>query len=295
MRLIVIGGTGFVGRHVIRHALEAGMSVIGTHYTSFPDNPDVEWVSVDIRNPAQVDDLIRRSGADGVVHAAAALSTTMDSLGAHQNWRVNAIAPVDVARAASRHGLRLVHISSDAIFSGRVDAYTESDFADPVYPYGAAKAAAELGIATIYPDAAIVRTSLIHGDGADRAMRDQHILDVAAGRADGFFLSDVVRCPVAVNDLAGACVELVRTEYAGVLNIAGPEAVTWHRLACLIAEEHGYPVEAVPAATRAERGVDRPGHVVLDCTRAADLLTTRLRGISEMVAGQPSNVAGVNL
>ena len=70
-----------------------------------------------------------------------------------------------VAVATSALGIRLVHVSSDAVFSGREINYDESALPDPVYRYGAAKAAAETAVAAIDPSAAIVRTSLILGDG----------------------------------------------------------------------------------------------------------------------------------
>jgi dTDP-4-dehydrorhamnose reductase len=294
MRIIVTGGTGFVGRHVVRHALDAGMSVVATQHRQPPDHADAEWATVDIGNPAQVDDLIRRSGADAIINAAAALSATMAPLGACQNWRINAVAPVDVARSASRHGVRLVHVSSDAVFSGREEAYTESDLPDPTYPYGAAKAAAELGVATVFPEAALVRVSLIHGDGDEMANRDQHILDLAAGRVPGFYLTDAWRCPVGVNDLARALLELAAGDYPGVLNVAGPEAITFHNFARAVAEFHGEDPDRIPAATRAESGAGRPGRVILDTTRARQLLKTQFKGFSDMLA-QPSTVAGVNL
>jgi dTDP-4-dehydrorhamnose reductase len=294
VRVIVTGATGFVGQHVVRHALEAGMSVLATHHRQAPGTADADWVHVDIANPTQVDDLIRRSGADAVVHTAAALSDSLSPLAASLNWQVNVVAAVDVARSSSRHGARLVHISSDAIFGGRADPYTESDLPDPIYPYGAAKAAAEVGVAAVCPEAVLVRTSLIHGDGDVQSKRERFIADVCAGRTDGAFFTDEVKCPIGVNDLAQACVELVRTDYAGVLNVAGPDAVTWHELATLIAVRQGLDPDDAPAATRAERGVHRPGRVVLDSSRARALLRTKVRGIREILAPQPSTVAGVN-
>ncbi|MFI1303057.1 sugar nucleotide-binding protein [Streptomyces sioyaensis] len=70
---------------------------------------------------------------------------------------------VCLAMAATRHGSRLVQVSSDAICSGSDVRYDESATPDPVTPYGAAKAAAEMAIRLFAPDAVIARTSLITG------------------------------------------------------------------------------------------------------------------------------------
>ena len=70
-----------------------------------------------------------------------------------------------VALAAAMVGARLVHVSSDAVFSGAAARYDETGPPDPTTPYGAAKAAAETAVKGITPAAVIARTSLIIGDG----------------------------------------------------------------------------------------------------------------------------------
>lgn len=71
-----------------------------------------------------------------------------------------------LAQAAAQRGIRLVHVSSDALFSGRRhDQYDEACLPDPVTPYGAAKAAAETAVRLLDAGAVVARTSLIIGDG----------------------------------------------------------------------------------------------------------------------------------
>ena len=59
-------------------------------------------------------------------------------------------------------------------------------------------------------------------------------LDLATGRTGGALFTDEIRCPVAVQDLASALLELVGGDAAGVLNVAGPEAVSRHELGVLV-------------------------------------------------------------
>ncbi len=77
---------------------------------------------------------------------------------------------------------------------------------DPVTPYGAAKAAAETAVRLLGPDAAVARTSLIIGNGQSEHERLAHAL--IAGTREGVLLTDDMRCPVHVEDLAAPLWEL---------------------------------------------------------------------------------------
>lgn len=99
------------------------------------------------------------------------------------DWAVTAQAPIRLAMTAAKQGVRLVHVSSDAVFSGARVHYDESSLPDPISPYGAAKAAAETGVLAVYPEAVVARTSLIIGDGG--SVHERLVHELAAGTRDG--------------------------------------------------------------------------------------------------------------
>lgn len=92
---------------------------------------------------------------------------------------MTARGPIRIAMAAARYGSRFIHVSSDAVFSGAHVQYDESSLPDPLTPYGAAKAAAETGVLTVCPEAAVARTSLIIGHG--RSVHERVVHELAAG------------------------------------------------------------------------------------------------------------------
>jgi dTDP-4-dehydrorhamnose reductase len=268
-RMLVTGATGFLGQRVVRHAVGAGWTVVGT-YLNQPAETGAE--RLDIRDPAAVRDLVRRVEPDLIVHAAAGRD--------RDDWRANADGAAHVAVAAATDGVRLVHVSSDAIFSGRDVEYDESALPDPVYSYGAAKAAAETAVRAANPDAAVVRTSLILGGlGGHEQLTHQ----LVAGRVRGALFTDEIRTPVHVDDLAAALIELAGNGYRGVLNVAGPEAVSRYDLGVLVARRDGLDPAAVPAGRLADSGLNRPANVRLRVDKAQALLRTRLRGAHEFM------------
>ena len=292
MTLLVIGASGYVGRHVARRARALGVDVVGTYAREPLDIRGVTWRRLDIRDAGAIQALVDEAAPAAVVSAAYGhppYGTATAS--AAVNWGVNAHGAVHVAQAAAASGLRLVHVSSDAVHRGDPDPLTEDALPDPIYPYGAAKAAAELGIALVAPDAVIARVSLVHSsDGGDLSERERFILDLAAGRVEGTLFTDNVRCPIGVGDLAAALVELAlgpagdgseaAVAYSGVLNLAGPDPINFYDLGMGVARQHGVDPSAIPSGLG---GPNRPACLVLDTSRARSLLTTGIRGIHELL------------
>ena len=182
---------------------------------------------VDIRDPTEVEARFAQLRPACVIHTAyrehgpAAYATTVQGA-------------VNVARAANAYGVRLIHISTDVVFDGRGGApYRESDPVSPITMYGRHKAEAERAVGEAHPHAVIVRTSLIYG-GPQPSRHEQTALDVAAGRASLAFYTDELRCPVAVSDLAAALLALVDSTFAGIVHIAGADAVSRREFASLV-------------------------------------------------------------
>jgi dTDP-4-dehydrorhamnose reductase len=283
----VIGAGGYVGRHVTRHALAIGDDVTGTYHSSRGQG-GIDWRHLDVTDAGAVDALVDD------VHPDAVISTfyAAKPLSANVNWSVNALGAVTVARSAARLGIRLVHVSSDAVHSGRPEPFTEADAPSPMYPYGAAKAAAELGIAEVLPSAVLARVSLVNSDGTgdDLSVRERFMLDLGAGRTGGVLFTDDIRCPIAVTDLARALRELAENRFAGVINLAGTDAMSFYDLGVLVARRYGADPGALPASTIADSGFARPGDVRLDSTLASTVLRTRLRGIREVLGETPGQL-----
>ncbi|MFG6195727.1 SDR family oxidoreductase [Nonomuraea sp. JJY05] len=275
MRVLIVGGSGFLGGELVRQtATTAGQVVAATYLTRPGTAAGADWRPLDVRDRTAVAGLIGAFGPDVVINAAYRQS----------DWVSTAMGPAHLAIAASGNGARLVHVSSDAVFSGKAISYAEDCAPDPVNPYGAAKAAAEVAVQAIDPTAVVVRTSLIIGDGGSPHEGFVHAL--AAGGRHGVLFTDDVRCPVHVRDLAAALLELANSGRAGIHHVAGADAVSRYELGCLIAQRDGLDPARLPSGRRADTDLPGPIEVRLDCSLTQRRLRTRLRGAREFMTAQ---------
>jgi len=248
VRVLVLGGSGYLGSELVRR----GAAGLGS-------------ADADVRDPADVERVLREHRPDAVVNCAYRQDTP-------DMWQVNRDGAANVARAAAAAGARLVHVSTDVVFSGEKGRYTEDDEPDPVTDYGRSKAAAEPLVLGAHPDALVVRTSLIYGGpGFDPGKHEQAARDSA-----NTFFTDELRSPVQVGDLAAAVLELAQGTARGILHVAGADDVSRCDFARLIA---GEGVRCAPVPPDAVR----PRDCTLDSSRAQRLLALRLRGCREVL------------
>lgn len=283
-RLLITGGSGYLGQRLVRCA-QARWDVTATHFSHQSSIPGCRWARLDVRDADQVSRLFEQVAPQVVIHTAALRS------GEDLN-RVNVDGTRHVFLAAARVGARMIHLSTDALFDGRQGNYVESDSPSAITPYGRSKAGAEALLAELMPQATVVRISLIYGfDTLDH--QTHWMLEMLCQGQLVRLFTDERRCPIWVETLAAALIELATQYHAGVLHVAGGQAPPevgqaldryefGTRLLCF----HGADLSGVVLARASALGLVRPLDCTLDITRAKKLLKTPLLGVDETIARQ---------
>jgi dTDP-4-dehydrorhamnose reductase len=270
MRLLITGGSGYLGTGLLR-CVSPQWQVAAAFCEHAITRPGITALKLDVRNPVAVQRAVADFHPDVIIHTAAAMS-------GNALLATNAAGSRFVAHAAARVRARLIHLSSDVIFDGEHAPYGEDAPPAPISPYGTSKAEGERAIREECPSAVIVRTSLIYGFSP----LDPRTQQTMNGEMPNLF-TDEYRCPIFVDDLAAALLELVAVDYAGVLNIAGPQRLSRYDFGLKLAQALGAPVKFAPALCATSTN-PRPRDCTLDTTRAQSLLHTPLRGVDQALA-----------
>ncbi len=191
--------------------------------------------------------------------------------------RANAVAPAVLAQACAVAGARLVHVSTDYVFSGDARSpYREDDPTAPRSVYGRTKLDGDLAVLAASDEFLVVRTSWVFGNGRNFIAA---VLDQAAARRAGTatgplrVVDDQLGRPTYAVDLAEAIVQLVSVGARGLVNFANEGIATWWDLARLALDEAGYADVAIDRIRTSDLRTDaaRPAWSVLDTARAESL------------------------
>ena len=235
-RTLVLGANGQLGR-----ALQEAM----------PEADFADRSRIDLFNEESLD-RVRWADYDTVVNAAAytAVDEAETETGRVDCWDANVTGVARLARHVARHGLTLLHISSDYVFDGRKRLFTEDDNPAPLGVYGQTKAAGD-AIVTTLPRHYIVRTSWVIGEG-NNFVRTMASL---AGRGiDPSVVDDQLGRLSFTDDIAAGIRHLLRIRPAfGVYNLTneGP-VMSWAEIAKLVFAGTGHDADRVTGVTTAE-------------------------------------------
>ena len=178
-------------------------------------------------------------------------------------FKINAIGVQNIAMACEKIGAKLVHISTDYVFSGEDKSpRIESDSVAPQTIYGKSKLYGEkLALRYCYKTF-IVRTAWLYGDG-NNFVRTMLKLSKANDRLT--VVGDQFGSPTYAKDLARAIIELSKTDYYGLYHGTCQVSCSWYDFAKKIFELKNINID-IKKVTSSEfvRPAKRPAYSILD-------------------------------
>lgn len=163
-KVLVLGASGMLGNAVLRlFAQSAGYEVLGSARSTsalrlLPEElSDRVVCGVDVENMDTLTSLFAKARPDVVINCIGLVKQLAEAHDPLAAIPINALLPHRLARLCDVAGARLVHMSTDCVFSGAKGMYTESDISDAKDLYGRSKYLGEVD----YPQAITLRTSII--------------------------------------------------------------------------------------------------------------------------------------
>ena len=210
-RILVLGGSGMLGHKLVQRLdprFETWATIRGdTPAPAAARILDPARIVTGVRVEAceSVDHALEQSNATTVVNAIGIIKQLDAARAAVPAIRVNALFPHELAAACAARGARLIHISTDCVFSGDRGSYIEDDIPDAHDLYGRSKL---LGEVTDAQNAMTLRTSIVGRELQGALGLFEWFLSQRGGRVRGFskaIFSGVTT--VVLSDLIGDLIE----------------------------------------------------------------------------------------
>ena len=254
--VLITGANGQLGTAL--HNILDSFSGFEFHFT------DVD--TLDICDKLQVEAFVRRHNIGYVVNCAAYTAVDKAEDDANMCMRINCSAVRNIGEAASIHGAKVIHISTDYVFDGRSRRpYSEDDLANPVSVYGKTKIVGEQALMSVCSDSVIIRTAWLYSEVGNNFVRT--MLRLGKERDTIGVVADQKGSPTYAGDLAEAIKAILeaRRFVPGIYHYTNEGVCTWYDFAKKIFEIAGIKCNVTPLTTAEyPTRAARPSYSVLD-------------------------------
>lgn len=265
MKVLITGAKGQLGKQ-ITNILKSGQSEIGKLPKEY-ENVEIIGVDVDVLDITDIN-AVRSYLTDVkpeiIINCAA--YTNVDACESNEDlaFKINALGPRNLAIISNEVNAKLVHVSTDYVFSGEGTVpFKEYDETIPVSVYGKTKLAGEKFVREIADKYYIIRTAWLYGYEGNNFV----YTIIKAGKEKGYLtvVDDQRGNPTNAEDLAHHMLKVAVTEEYGTYHCTGTGECSWYDFASKIIEFSNIECKVDPVTSNDYvRAAKRPSYSSLD-------------------------------
>ena len=237
MRILVTGVKGQLGHDVMNELAKRGHTGIGV---------DVE--EMDITDAKKVNEVIRASEVEAVIHCAAytAVDAAEDQV---ELWRkINAEGTENIAKVCKELDIKMMYISTDYVFDGEgTRPWEPDDERHPLNVYGLTKYEGELAVEKHLDKFFTIRIAWVFGVNGKNFIKT--MLKLSETHDELNVVDDQIGSPTYTYDLAVLLVDMIETEKYGRYHATNEGLCSWYEFACEIFRQAGRDVKVNPVSS----------------------------------------------
>lgn len=262
MKVLITGSNGQLGSS-LRRVLDKDPEIKAVY---------TDYDTLDITNREAVDRFLGDNRFDLIVNCAAYTAVDKAETEEIPAAALNTGAVGNIAEAAVKTGTRVLHISTDYVFSGQgFRPYEENDEPYPQCIYGRTKLEGEALLTSFCPNAMIIRTAWLYSEFGKNFVKT--MLQLAETRPEINVVADQIGTPTYAGDLADAIYSIIRHDkwIPGIYHFTDTGVASWYDFTKAIFELAGKNVRVNPIPTSAyPTPAKRPLYSVLSKTKIAN-------------------------
>ena len=264
IKALIIGGSGFVGSHLMRYFTASGTSSTGAD----------GLIKLDIRDINQIRRVIGDTNPDLVINSSGLTNVDYCETHPEEAPEINGTAVGNIADCAEENGSILCHISTDYVFSGSSGNYREEDRPDPVNKYGISK---KIGEEMLNGRKKIIlRISTPYGINYSRrkiTFLEFVVCNLMEGKKIRI-VTDQFTTPTYVNEISLSIEKLYDARKYGYYHLGSIECLSRYDFSLLIADAFSLDRSLIEKTTTGELNfvARRPLNVCMNCSKIREIM-----------------------
>lgn len=210
MKILLLGASGMLGSDCLEVFSEE-------HEVIAPDSKELDIVSWDV-----VIDNLNRIAPDVIVNCAGFTDVNACEKEDFKVRKLNVEGPRNLAQGSARFNCRMIHISSDYVFSGNKgipQPYFEDDPVDPISAYGRSKVESEVAVKENSPNYIIMRSGWLYGLNGNDFIDSILLKSAQSPRKTIKTVHDQIGSPTWTYRLALQINTLLKTDLKGTFHV----------------------------------------------------------------------------
>lgn len=251
-KILITGGSGLLAINWASVTRANFNTVLGFHKSKvYLDG--VETTAIDLDSRKDLLNQIKEINPDVVIHTAGLTNVDLCQENPKLAHYVNCSLSANVAFVCKELKVKLVHISTDHLFSGIRPMLDEMACPEPLNEYAVSKFEAEKSIQEFCPDALIIRTNFFGwGHLRRQSFSDWIIENLKQGQEISLF-DDVFYSPIIVEELAYCVHDLLEKNAFGIFNVVSSERISKYEFGNYVCEVFGLSKQLVKSLSIASK------------------------------------------
>ncbi len=221
MKILLFGSSGLLGNYLKRTLMKENDIISPAKY------------ELDIQATEKIEKKIDSENIEAIINASGMTNVYLCEKNEEKTYKINAIAPGDVAKIAYNHNIPFVHFSTNFIFDGKKnDLYLESDKPNPLNVYAKSKVDGENRVRQNNTNSLIIRSAEIFGIGKYSPNHNipYYIIRQIINKKD-LNLYQINTSPTYAYHIALRVMELIKNKVNGILHLVNNGQCTYFEIA----------------------------------------------------------------
>lgn len=242
-RVIITGASGLLGQFLCQYFAKK-YEVIGCYNTSKPNIQNVDLVQIDLTEPSTLRSLVQKEKPQFLIHTAGYTSVDDCEMNPQIAHLQNVTCTKNICDILSNFDTKLIHISTDHLFSGKYENSSEESEVEPLNVYAQTKLLAEKEAFRLN-NSVIVRTNFYGGHTEKKMSFTSWIINELKQNKQINMFDDVFFTSISICGLAENLELLMNSQLNGIYNIVGNERLSKYAFALKLAQIFELPTELI--------------------------------------------------